>query len=140
MFHWKLGPTLPSSRGVGERACGAFWAEPPIVPVIEMCGYQSVMAMPICSRLRGGVASARRTSGRRSSNSAGMPTTTSGGAAGIGLLPSRACRSMGGMPSKVQIAFWLCRKVISKAGIGGLGLGKVAFGLVHVQLACRPLS
>ena len=100
-----------------------------------MWGYKAAWAMPICWAWAAAARSALRISGRRSSNCAGMPTTTSRGAVGIGRCPKRACRSVGGMPNKVQSWSWVCRNWISNAGIVGLDLRERGLLLGNVQFA-----
>ena len=116
MFHWNDGPTLPLKASGREQLRGVLGR------VAQRAGDRNVgiqggLGDADLLGLGRGSAFGVRTSGRRSSNCAGMPTTTSLGTVGIGRCPSRACRSVGGMPNNVQSWSWLCRRVISKAGI-----------------------
>ena len=75
-------PIRPSKRSL------KLLASKKIVPVIEKCGYRSGGGDADLALCAAAWRSARRTSGRRRSRSAGMPTATCGGADGNG--PRRA--------------------------------------------------
>ena len=108
---------------------------------MAMWGKNSASAMPIRADCTAASRSARRTSGRRRSRSAGMPTTTSAGAWGmVALSPNRGRRSRGGIAIRMQRRF--LRLAISDLEDGDQRLrgGQVGLRPLHVQVRNQALA
>ena len=86
-------------------------------PVTERCGKRSAAATPIAALCAATRRSAARTSGRRLSRLAGIPTTRSAGKSGMEPSPSSSLKSRGGIPSNTQRLLLAARTWFSNSGI-----------------------
>ena len=113
----KRGPPKASNEWPSKKLAASS-ALRPTEPMSWKRGRRSALATPIRALCAATCRSARSTSGRRRSRSAGIPTAMATGAAGMPLeVPRRSPRSPGGTPSRTQSESSAWRRWISSCGM-----------------------